>query len=279
MAWAGFRPGVPGRSRAYGERVIPPLFVSHGAPDLLLDPSLPAHRFLAGLGRSLPRPRAIVCASAHWLTSAACADSSARPRTIHDFSGFPPALDDREYPAPGDPALAERVVALLAAARIPASCEPRGLDHGSWVPLALAYPEADVPVVALALQPARGPAHHFAMGQALAPLAAEDVLVLGSGGATHNLRELGAGSEPPSWVREFDAWLVDAAERGDVGALLDYRKRAPSAARNHPSEEHLLPFFVALGAAPAGAGAQTLHRSCCYRVLAMTAFRFGASRT
>lgn len=253
---------------------LPTLFVSHGAPDLALSAE-PTRAFLEQLGRELPRPRAIVCFSAHWTTRSPCVESSPAPRTIHDFYGFPAELYALRYAAPGAPELARELAERLARAGLAAELEPRGLDHGAWVPLLLMYPRADVPVVQISLQPALGAAQHFALGRALANCAREGLLVLGSGGATHNLRELGH-EPPPDWVRAFDDWLVEAVERGDEAALLDYRRRAPQAERNHPSEEHLFPLFAALAAAGPCARGRAIHRGYAYRALAMTAFRFDA---
>jgi 4,5-DOPA dioxygenase extradiol len=253
---------------------LPTLFVSHGAPSLALEPS-PAREFLARLGAELPRPRAIVVASAHWLTDALAVDISARPATIHDFSGFPPQLYAMRYPAPGDPALAERVRGLLDGAGLACRTVERGLDHGAWVPLGLMYPHADVPVVALSLQPRAGAAHHLRLGRALAPLRADGVLVVGSGSATHDLSSLAPGmTEAPDWVRGFDDWLAAAVERGDDAALADWQRAAPHAGDNHPSAEHFLPLLVALGAAGPGARGRVLHRSISYGVLSMAAFAF-----
>jgi 4,5-DOPA dioxygenase extradiol len=255
---------------------MPTLFISHGAPSLALEPA-PARDFLAGLASQLPRPSAIVVASAHWETPAPAVDRSSAPATIHDFSGFPPALYAMTYPAPGSPALSERIAGLLAAAGLACQRVERGLDHGAWSPLTLIYPHADVPVLELALQPALGPAHHLALGRALAALPGEGVLVLGSGGATHNLGALRWGGGPtPAWASQFDDWLADAAVRGDGEALVDYQRRAPQARQNHPTAEHYLPILVALGAAGAGARGRALHRSFTYGSLSMAAYAFAA---
>jgi 4,5-DOPA dioxygenase extradiol len=256
--------------------LFPTIFVSHGAPDILLHAS-PAREFLSELGRSLPVPRAVVCASAHWTTNEPSVDSAAQPRTIHDFGGFPDELYRIRYPAPGSPELAHDVFDRLATAGVPALVTERGLDHGAWVPLRLMYPEANVPIVQLALQPHLGAAHHHALGRALEKLRHEGVLVLASGGATHNLGELGSGDIAPDWVRAFDDWLVERAAEGDAQALVDYRKLAPDARRNHPTEEHFLPLHVALGAAGEGARGTVLHRSVQYGTLSMTALRFDAA--
>ena len=262
---------------AHSVKRFPTYFVSHGAPDLLFA-DVPAHDFLARLGQELPRPRAIVCASAHWLTRAPTVDVAEQPQTIHDFGGFAPELYEVEYAAPGAPQLAREVAELLRASGIETNEEVRGLDHGAWVPLKLMYPDASVPIVQLALQPMLGAAHHLALGRALAPLTSDGVLVLGSGSATHNLRMVGPGDRPPAWVTKFDDWLAEHAEAGDVEALVDYRARSPEAVHNHPSEEHYFPLLVALGAAGEGARGRTLHASFTYEVLSMHAFAFEAVR-
>lgn len=251
-----------------------PIFVSHGAPTLILE-DVPARTFLAGVLAGQSKPRAVVVASAHWLTAAPEVDALAHPRTIHDFQGFPAELYAERYPAPGDPELAREIAAELAAHGLEARTVDRGLDHGAWVPLRLALPAADVPVLEVSLQPHSGAAHHLRLGRALARFTTQDVLVLGSGSATHDLRSLAApGSATPGWVTEFDDWLADAVERGDEDALVDYRRRAPHAARNHPTEEHYLPLLVAFGAAGPGARGRVLHRSTTYGVLSMAAYAF-----
>lgn len=257
---------------------LPTIFVSHGSPMLALQDS-PARRFLQGLGLSLPRPRAIVVVSAHWETSGAPAVSlAAQPATIHDFGGFPQPLYDIRYQPPGAPAVAERAAALFEAADVPVErSAQRGLDHGAWVPLSLMYPQADLPVMQISLVRGAGPALHHSLGLALAQLRHEGVLVIGSGSMTHNLHEFRGqpvDAPAPHWVSEFESWMRDRLENNDSAALLDYRNRAPSAAQNHPSEEHLLPLFVALGAAGAAAKAQLLHSSVEHAVLAMDAYAF-----
>lgn len=258
--------------------MIAPIFVSHGSPTLVFD-DVPARDFLRQLGQSMPRPRAIVVASAHWETRAPAVSAMAINTTIHDFGGFPEVMFQLQYPAPGDPALAARVADLLARAGLPASVDAaRGLDHGAWVPLMLAWPEADIPVLQVSLQTHLGPAHQYRLGQALAPLAAEDVLVLGSGSFTHDLRSVSwrGPNEEPGWVTEFADWTNAALAEGRIEDLLDYRRLAPSAARNHPTEEHFLPLFVTLGAAGAGAHSHRLHTSTTFSVLRMDAFEFAA---
>jgi 4,5-DOPA dioxygenase extradiol len=254
---------------------MPALFVSHGAPTLVLE-DVPARDFLRAIGAELQRPRAILAVSAHWLTDTPAVSAAPRPETIHDFFGFPERLYELRYTAPGGDAAAERARALLAGAGFTAGLDrARGLDHGAWVPLMLMYPDADVPVFQVALQPRLGAAHHLRLGEVLAPLRDEGVLILGSGGATHNLREFrGHAADDPleDYAAEFAQWLAEAMERGDRDALANYRRLAPHAARNHPSEEHLLPLHVVAGAAD-GPG-RRIHASSTYGILAMDAYRF-----
>lgn len=251
---------------------MPTLFVSHGAPTLILQES-PARAFLASLGGLLPRPSAIVAVSAHWDTDVPAVSLARKPDTIHDFYGFPDALYRLRYAAPGAPDLAERVARLTGAAHDP----HRGLDHGAWVPAMLGWPGADIPIFQLSVQPELGPAHHIALGRKLSPLREEGVLVLGSGSATHNLRALVRGvenAEPEPWAQEFDDWLAGAVERGDEAALADYRAQAPNARDAHPTDEHLLPLHVAYGAAGEGARGRVLHRSYTLGNLSMASYAF-----
>lgn len=253
-----------------------PIFVSHGPPNMVIDPIAVAG-FLADLGRALQPPKAVLCVSAHWITSAPAVTGAERPRTIHDFHGFAPRLYEIDYPAPGDPALAARVAGLLGAAGLTCAIDPaRGLDHGCWQPLILIYPDATVPVVQLSLLEGGDAADHYRLGRALAPLREEGVLVLASGTATHNLtawRRDPTGT--PRWAAAFEDWLVDAVESGDHERLIGYR-RAPEAGIAHPSEDHFLPLLVALGAGGPGKG-WTLHRGFAYGSLSMAAFAFGST--
>lgn len=253
---------------------MPTVFVSHGPPTLPLEGG-PPRDALVRLGAELPRPSAILCVSAHWETAIPTLSTAERPETIHDFYGFPEPLYRLRYPAPGAPDLAARAGALLAAAGLQAAYEERGLDHGAWVPLLLSHPAADVPVAQLSLQPALGPAHHVALGRALAPLRREGVLILASGNANHNLRALRRGSEPPDWAVAFDDWLAEAACRGDAETLARFLEAAPHARLNHPSDEHFLPLLVAAGAAE-GEPATPVHRGWLHGALSMAGYRFGA---
>lgn len=269
-------------------RRLPSLFLSHGSPMMALEPS-PARDFLAGLGAQLPRPCAILMVSAHhdaaYDGGRATVTASPTPPTIHDFGGFPDELFAMRYPAPGDPALAERVVDLLGAHGLPVTADPhRGLDHGAWVPLSLIYPQADVPVVQLSIASNASPEWHYALGQALAPLRDEGVLVIGSGSITHNLRALFAARLPidapaPEWVTIFTDWVAERMAAGAIDDVLHAVERAPHGHDNHPTMEHILPLFVAMGAG-AGAGglpfeSERLHASITYGLLAMDVYAFG----
>jgi 4,5-DOPA dioxygenase extradiol len=259
--------------------MLPSLFISHGSPMLALQPS-PARDFLAGLGGLLAVPKAIVVASAHWETERPEVTAMPINDTIHDFYGFPPALYAMRYPAPGDPALAGRIAKLLADAGLGGSVDPgRGLDHGAWVPLGLMYPGHEIPVLQLSLQPHLGAAHHLRLGNALRPLAHEDVLVIGSGSFTHNLgrlRRVEPYAGPPPDVVAFADWMHAALLENRTDDLLAWHSKAPHAAMQHPTDEHLLPLFVALGAANDGARAERLHASTTYGALRMDAYAFAA---
>lgn len=213
----------------------------------------PTGRFLDGLGDALPRPRALLVASAHYLSAAPQLGANPSPTTHHDFGGFPAPLYQIQYPAAGDPALASAAARLLADAGLPAAIDPQQrLDHGVWVPLRRMYPHADIPVVPLSILPGADAAWHYRMGQALAPLRDAGVLIVGSGGYSHNLGALhwgDADAPMPDWAREFTDWVSERIDGNDVDALLDWQRQAPHARQNHPTPEHFLPLFVALGAA------------------------------
>jgi 4,5-DOPA dioxygenase extradiol len=258
---------------------MPTLFVSHGAPNLVLHNS-DAKQFLARFAADLPRPKAILVASAHFDTPVPAATADERPETIYDFRGLEPELYRITYPAPGAPELAARATGLLADAGFAARpVTGHGYDHGTWVPLTLLYPEADIPVVQLSIQSRQGPEHHLKVGEALRPLADEGVLIVGSGALTHNLHEFFRGgytadAPAPDWVSGFGEWMRERIEAGAEDDLIHYRSRAPHGAANHPMEDHLLPLFVALGASGEGRG-QRVHTSHEYGVLMMDAYRFG----
>lgn len=229
---------------------MPVVFVSHGAPDALLK-APDAVACWREIGAQMAAPLAVLAVSAHWQARNATLSLAGAPETLHDFSGFAPALHRMQYPAPGAPALAERAASLVAASGMPAELHPdRGLDHGAWVPLSAMYPEANVPVTQLSLVRHGSPAAHLALGRALAPLREEGVLILASGAVTHNFDWLDwqGGAEPLQQARAFSDWVGERLAEGNVAALLDYRSMQAGAAA-HPTQEHFMPLFVALGAA------------------------------
>ncbi|MDR5866791.1 DODA-type extradiol aromatic ring-opening family dioxygenase [Halomonas koreensis] len=244
--------------------MLPSLFLSHGSPMLALTPT-PAHEFLRELGRRL-RPAAVVVVSAHWESRRLMVSTSERPETLHDFGGFPRALFECQYPAPGEPHLARRLARELNAVPV-----ERGLDHGAWVPLSLMFPEADIPVVSLSLPTAWSNAELVALGEKLAALREENVLIVGSGSLTHDLMALDALEAPaPDWVTAFGDWVHERLAADDRDALLDWQA-APRARDNHPSPEHFQPLLVAMGA---GGPAERLHHSVEHGVLAMDLYAF-----
>ncbi|NTZ74334.1 dioxygenase [Pseudomonas protegens] len=255
--------------------MLPSLFISHGSPMLALEPgaSGPA---LARLAAELPRPRAILVVSAHWESSDLRVSCNPHPETWHDFGGFPAALFAVQYPAPGDPELAAQVVGLLQAEGLPAQLDSqRPFDHGTWVPLSLMYPQADIPVVQLSLPSRLGPALQTRIGHALAGLREQGVLLIGSGSITHNLRDLDWHAGPESvepWAKAFRDWMIDKLAADDQAALHDYRQQAPNAVRSHPSDEHLLPLYFARGA---GGEFSVAHQGFTLGALGMDIYRFG----
>ena len=259
-------------------QTLPSLFVPHGAPTFALRPGA-AGAALATRAATLPQPRAIVIVSAHWDTAVPTISFADRLETIYDFWGFPDALYQIRYPATGCREAAEEVAQAIAEAGLPvARDEQRGLDHGAWVPLRLMFPEADVPVVPLSLQSHGGPEAAYRLGQALAPLAARGFLIIGSGSITHNLRDFQLawhnGGQTPAYVRQFADWLAERLAAQDIPALLDYRRQAPGGVQAHPSDEHLLPLYVALGAGGEQARAERFHAGIDDHVIAMDAYSF-----
>ncbi|WP_447554962.1 DODA-type extradiol aromatic ring-opening family dioxygenase [Vreelandella sp. EE22] len=244
--------------------MLPSLFISHGSPMLALT-STPAHRFLRELGHNLT-PKAVVVVSAHWESLALKVSHAAWPETLHDFGGFPRELFECRYPAPGEPALAQRLATLLEAHLV-----ERGFDHGAWVPLSLMFPKADIPVVSVSLPIRWSNEQLVALGEKLAALREEGVLIIGSGSLTHNLYEtMALDSTMPAWVGEFSDWVSTQFAQNNRDALLEWQ-RAPEASRNHPTPEHFQPMLVAMGA---GGDARQLHHSVEHGVLAMDVYAF-----
>lgn len=225
---------------------MPVIFAAHGAPMLLEDEQWMAE--LAEWARTMPLPKAVLVISAHWESKPTTIGATRTVPLIYDFYGFPERFYQTRYPAPGAPALAERVRSLLTASGIAFRDEPeRGLDHGAYVPLVAMYPAADVPVLQVSL-PALDPTELFALGNALAPLADEGVLIFGSGFLTHNMR-FAFQRGTPSWATEFDNWAEESLVKGDVDALLNFQERAPAARIALPTWEHYAPLLVSVGAA------------------------------
>ncbi|MFZ2853282.1 MAG: class III extradiol ring-cleavage dioxygenase [Rhodocyclaceae bacterium] len=236
----------------------PVLFLSHGSPLTALGGDELGATWSA-LAARLARPAAILVVSAHWTTRLPMVGGSAQPETIHDFGGFPDELYELRYPAPGAPALAQRIKQQLAAAGIAAGIDAgRGLDHGAWVPLRALFPAADIPVVQLSVQPECGARHHHALGAALATLPAENVLIVASGHLTHNLGEYLRGNARAAQTVAFRDWVHARLLGGEHDDLLDWANDAPYARFAHPSAEHFLPLLVALGAAGASARCEWL---------------------
>lgn len=267
---------------------LPSIFLSHGSPMTALQPGA-AGAFMKELGPRIDaafgRPKAILAVSAHTAARAPVLLGAARHEAVYDFGGFDPQLYTLRYDAPGAPALAQRVAQLMDDAGLPVHLSPEGgLDHGNWTPLRYLYPEADIPVLPLAFVPTQTPAQQFALGEALAPLADEGVLVMGSGSITHNLRRVFAGGlrgpvdipEAPE-SRAFRDWIADRSAARDWEALFAYRQRAPHAVDMHPTDEHLLPWYVAAGAGGREAAPLRLHQSVTYGCLGMDAYAFGPS--
>ncbi|WP_110950813.1 DODA-type extradiol aromatic ring-opening family dioxygenase [Pseudomonas bohemica] len=255
--------------------MFPSLFISHGSPMLALEPGASGPAF-ARLAAELPRPKAIVIVSAHWESNELLVNGNPQPETWHDFGGFPAELFAMQYPAPGQPELTRHVMELLAAADLSARIDTRRpFDHGVWVPLSLMYPQADIPIVQVSLPTRMGPALQTRVGHALSVLREEDVLIIGSGSITHNLRELDWHAGPESiepWALAFRDWMVEKLAANDEEALHDYRRQAPDAVRNHPSDEHLLPLYFARGA---GGKFSVAHQGFTMGALGMDIYRFG----
>ena len=252
---------------------LPGLFISHGSPMLAIEPEQvgPAlHR----LSNNLPKPRAIVVMSAHWESQAMEVSTSSRPETWHDFGGFPRELYQLRYPAPGDAILAERIIQMLTHSGMPAhanSIRPR--DHGVWMPLLHMYPEADIPVIQISLPIHFSAAQIYQVGQILASLRHEQILLIGSGSITHNLAELSWTEEQastPEWASGFRNWVVHQLNNDDFAAVLDWQQ-APHVRRNHPTLEHLSPLFFAMGT---GSRFSLVHSSFSLGALGMDLYRF-----
>ncbi|KAK9673248.1 hypothetical protein RND81_12G155600 [Saponaria officinalis] len=255
-------------------------YISHGSPMLSIDESLPARHFLKGWKQYdfAEIPKSILIISGHWDTDEPSVTAVNGPSdTIYDFYGFPDPMYKLKYPAPGAPDLAKRVQELLMGSgfkRVHVD-KKRGLDHGAWVPLMLMFPEADIPVCQLSVQSRKDGTHHFNVGRALAPLKEEGVLIIGSGSATHNLRDIHRNSNGvATWAEEFDSWLENALTSGRYQDVNEYQNKAPNAKRAHPWPDHIYPLHVAVGAAGENAKAELIYRSWELGTLSYASYKF-----
>lgn len=241
-------------TQEFADQRMPVIYLSHGAPPLADDPLWT--RQLADWSAGMPRPSSVLMVSAHWENDPLTVSATTTVPLYYDFWGFARRYYEVQYPAPGAPELARQVAALLDDGGEPIRQDPeRGLDHGAYVPLMEMYPEADVPVLQISM-PTLDPQELFRLGQRLAPLRDQGVLIVGSGFSTHNLREMnwhaGPDGHPPTWSREFDDWLDRTLAAGDVDSIIDFERKAPAASLAHPRTEHFAPLFVSLGATVAG---------------------------
>ncbi|WP_085592744.1 class III extradiol ring-cleavage dioxygenase [Thalassospira sp. MCCC 1A01428] len=264
---------MPHSSNIPQTNALAPIFISHGSPMLVARQSTPAFNFLhTELPDHLDGAQAILIVSAHWQAPVATISTAQHQETIHDFYGFPDALYQLHYDVAGAPDLASTIAHKIGAK----TDDQRGLDHGAWMPMILARPQADIPVFQLSMIENGSPADHFALGKKLRGLREMGVLVIGSGAMTHNLRALDRNDGPnaDAWAEEFCQWMVENTKQHDIDTLLAYRSKAPHARMAHPHDDHLMPFYVALGAADDHYICKTLHHSIEFGNLAMTALRF-----
>jgi 4,5-DOPA dioxygenase extradiol len=259
------------------------LFLPHGAPTFALEPGA-AGAAIAEIAKFFPTPRAVIVVSPHWESSQLRVGSGVSLETIHDFYGFDERLYQMQYPATGCPELAREIAAHFQSAGVDCQLDSdRGLDHGAWIVLRMMYPNANVPIVPVSLQSHLGTVGAYELGQMLSKWVEEDVLLVASGNLTHNLGDYRVAASQtgmtPEYVLEFADWVNEKMKNADLEALINYRAKAPSGVRAHPSEEHLLPLFVALGAATKSGDPQSLRARAFYRgvadyVLAMDAYLF-----
>lgn len=251
----------------------PVLFVSHGAPDIALQTDSPTLGCWQKLGKQLLQPKAILVISAHWETSSPNFSTALYPQTIYDFGGFPAPLYRIKYPAKGAPEIATQLKTAFTKAALPLEIDPqRGLDHGAWIPLLSIFPKADIPVAQLSIQTQAGPAWHIKLGQALQSLRAEGILIMASGAVTHNFAWLSHTTEPLPAAIEFSDWLAEKLKHRAEEDLIAYRTTAKYGAAAHPTEDHILPLFVAFGASTAEDQLSRFTPEVTYGALAMDAY-------
>lgn len=259
--------------------MLPSFFIAHGAPLLAIENN-EYTQFLNQLGQNLPRPKAIVLFSAHWESHFQKVSEVEEYDTIYDFGGFDPKLYTIKYPAPGDLGAAQEIKDLFTANGIPFQVEnKRGLDHGAWVVLRMIYPNADVPVIAMSVNPNLSPEEQYKIGKSLTALREKDILIIGSGGTVHNLRAVNFADngQIDQWAVEFDDWLAHHLYHWDLESLFKYASLAPNAEYAVPrfGNEHFIPIFYAMGAADESRNAKLLHRSFRYGNLSHSVWQFG----
>jgi 4,5-DOPA dioxygenase extradiol len=259
--------------------MVPSLFVAHGSPMLAVEDN-DYTRFLYQVGGSIPRPRAIVLFSAHWVTSAQKVSEVESYQTIYDFGGFPDALYRIQYPARGSGQIAREIEDLFGEHGVHFEPEQtRGLDHGAWVVLSKMYPDASVPVISMSVNPQLAPEEQYNIGRAISAIRAKDILVIGSGGTVHNLRAVNFqdNGQIDDWALDFDKWLEQQLNHWDLQSLFQYESLAPTAKMAVPpyGNEHFVPIFYAMGAADDAKQAKLLHRSYQYGNLSHSVWQFG----
>jgi 4,5-DOPA dioxygenase extradiol len=256
--------------------IAPSLFVSHGAPTFALE-SEGAARQLRGCGESLKEIKAVLVVSPHWQTHGIEVLTTLSPKTIHDFYGFPEPLYSLQYPATGCPEWANVAAQLLSKSTFPVTINhQRGLDHGAWVPLMHLFPTAQVPTFQISMPHSLNTGSAYQMGRLLAPLREQGILILGSGGITHNLHDLGKAASDLVYVGAFSRWIREALLNNQLEQLLDYREVAPNAKRAHPTEEHLLPLLIALGASDPEDRLEIIEGGVSYNILSMDSYLWRA---
>jgi 4,5-DOPA dioxygenase extradiol len=258
--------------------MLPSLFIAHGAPLLAIENNEYTN-LIHELGQTLPRPKAVILFSAHWESLTQKVSKVDQYDTIHDFGGFDPSLYKIQYPAKGNQQITEEINDLFTANGVDFEVETkRGLDHGAWVVLRLLYPNADIPVIAMSVNPNLLPAEQYKIGKALSALRAKDILIIGSGGTVHNLRAVKFTDDGvDQWALEFEDWLTKHLNNWDLDSLFKYNSLAPNAEFAVPpyGNEHFIPLFYAMGAADDQQKATLLHRSFRYGNLSHSIWQFG----
>jgi 4,5-DOPA dioxygenase extradiol len=267
-----------------GEAILPTLFISHGPPDLLVT-DCPSQKFLQMLGKKMPAPSGIIVVSAHWQCDQLTISNNEWPRTVYDFGpGFNEALYRMDYPAHGSSEIVDEIQDCLNRQSIDSQIvHDQGLDHGAWIPLKLMYPKADIPIVQISLMKEESATTHWRTGRALASLRLKNYLLIGSGSITHNLKDAmesfttKEAIATPDYATTFCQWLDRQVQTRRIEQLLDWLNMAPESRRVHPTDEHFLPFFFALGAAGPDWQGKLEHQSFLYSTIGMGAYSFSSS--